>query len=340
MNMNPNDMPERPSSHSRSVDRYPEDETPQADTKQRLIMLGVVIAVAFFVVMIYANFMLVPQKAYNTDITNIVNDITEIQKTMSSVKDASTAVSNVSKSVSEVSDKATANANAITNINNTLGQYAKNVSIEQVNSAMLTLRDTINGLQTQINNVKPPDTSTITAIQKQISDLDARITNLETIKSVDNTKPKNVLSISVKTLGNNAFSPIDNKVFDTTNDAWANGSGGGYDGLQGSMRITLNNTTTVDVEDAVVTLEFTVYPPLPAGYSVTLSGGGVPWHKEWSDTQFMEFYNGAWGLSVPAGQTTTINLTLTIQGRESDYNNDALWDTSGGYYYQLQADVN
>jgi hypothetical protein len=307
-----------------------EDEEPKSQKitqKQALTLVGLIVVVSLLVSMAWGDYSMVSKKDFETNITNIIGDMGKIQASVP--KDVSGTVNSLNTQVGSISDKINTITQDVASMKSSLSAYAKADALAQTNNSLTNIQNTLNSLQSQVNNIKQADTSGISAsietLKTQVASLDARIKVLES--GGGGTSSSDVIQVSVKTLGNNALSPIDTKKADGTA-----GSDGTYDGLQGSMRVTLTNTSLVDVDDAIIDLEFNVAPSIPTAFTPSVSGGGVPWHREYSDYQFMEFYNGAWGLSVPAGQTVTLTLALTIQGT-----NSSAWNISGGYYYQLQA---
>ncbi|MDD4876765.1 MAG: hypothetical protein PHQ86_06540 [Dehalococcoidales bacterium] len=323
------ERPSRPRQRRR-YDIDDEDEVKKpANNRQSLYLLGVAVVLSFLVVFVWANSALVARKAYEIDTTGIVADMGKQQSAITALQNSVGKVDAINSQVSQISDKVNALSQQMTTVQSSLADYAKKDSLTQINNNITSLQNSLNTIQSQVSNIKQVDTSVLSAsidtLKTQVSALQAQVLALQ--QGGGTVTPGDAIQVSVKTLGNNALSPIDTKNADGTA-----GSDGIYDGLQGSMRITLTNNTLVDVDDAIVDLEFNIAPAVPTAFAPSVSGGGVPWHREYSDPQFMEFYNGAWGLSVPAGQTVTLTLSLTIQGT-----NSSAWNISGGYYYQLQA---
>jgi len=323
------ERPSRPRQRRR-YDIDDEDEVKKpANNRQSLYLLGVAVVLSFVVVFVWANSALVVRKAYETDTTGIVNDMGKQQSAITALQNSVGKVDTINSQVSQISDKVNALSQQVTTVQSSLADYAKKDNLTQINNNITSLQNSLNTVQSQVGAIKQVDTSALSAsidtLKAQVTALQAQVLALQ--QGGSTIKPGDAIQVSVKTLGNNALSPIDTRNAD--NNA---GGDGTYDGLQGSMRITLTNTTMVDVDDAIILLEFNIAPSIPTSFTPSVAGGGVPWHREYSDTQFMEFYNGAWGLSVPAGQTVTLTLTLTIQGTNSN-----AWNISGGYYYQLQA---
>lgn len=322
------ERPSRPRQGRRyDIDDEDEVKKPKTD-KQVLIAIGI-LAICIIGLFAWANSSLVVRAAYETDITGIVNDMGKQQSAIIALQNSVGKVDTINSQVSQISDKVNALTQQVTTVQSSLADYAKKDSLTQINNNITSLQNSLNVVQSQVSAIKQVDTSALSAsietLKAQVATLQSQILVLQ--QGSSGGASSGALQVSVKTLGNNALSPIDTKNADGTA-----GSDGTYDGLQGSMRVTLTNTTMVDINDAIIDLEFNIAPPIPTAYSPSVSGGGVPWHREYSDNQFMEFYNGAWGLSVPAGQTVTLTLTLTIQGT-----NSSAWNISGGYYYQLRA---
>ena len=312
--------------------RYEDDEEPRKpmNNKQPLMIVAVSVVLSILVVMMWANTSLLTKEDYGTNIDSVLADMGKMQTSLNTVQDGVKTVSNLNTQVSQVADKINALTKEVASIKSSLDKYAKTDSLTQTNTNLTNIQNTLNALQSKVNNIQVSDTSglstSIETLKTQLASISSRILVLEQ-GGTSEVSPSKAIQVSVKTLGNNALSPIDTKKADNTA-----GVDGIYDGLRGAMRVTLTNTSLVDVDDAIVNLEFNIAPSIPTSFTPSVSGGGVPWHKEYNDSQFIEFYNGAWGLSVPAGQTVTLTLTLTIQGT-----NSSAWNISGGYYYQLRA---
>lgn len=205
----------------------------------------------------------------------------------------------------------------ITDLGTSIGNVAG--SVETLSKNVVVLGNLMDDLKKQ----QAADEATITA-------LTTRVQLLETSggsSSSSSGGSNKFIKVALKSLGNNALSPIDTLGVIGGTNTW--------DGLSGSLRVTLTNTSNFDVDDVTLDIQITMYPSLPAYTTVSLSGGGVPWTSMYRDQQNAEFYNGAWGLKVPAGQSLNLNLVLTFQGATDN----AAWNLSGGYYYQAQVSV-
>lgn len=346
--MEDRDMPERQrgrysDDEMRPSRRYShEDDEPRprrSDNKQQLISMLISVILSFLVVYMWANNTLVTRNDFGTNLTNITNDMGKIQDSIP--KDISGTINALSKQVSTVTDKLDAVNQNIADIKSSLGSYVKSDTLAQTNSSLTDIQNKLNNLQSQVNNFKQVDTSglssSIDTLKTQVANLQTQVTALQQPSGTSGSSSQGI-QVSIKTLGNNSLYPINkrdanNKLPGDEDYDSTTVSSSPYDGVEGSFRLTLTNTTNVDISDATVDIQLSVYPSLPS-YTPTLSGGGVPWYREYSDSQNMEFYNGAWGLSVPANQSINITFTLTCQGV-----NSSSWNLSGGYYFQLQANV-
>lgn len=317
----------------------PDDDTPKSLKSKAQPLAVVVLAVVLSVlsVMMWANTSLLSKADFETNVANILEDIGKMQGDVNAIEGVVGSINALNAQISQTSDKINATNTEVASVKSSISGFIKADSLTGINSNLTAIQNSVNSLKTDVNNVKSSVSTLSTSVatlKTQLAASDARILVLEH-GGVGGITPSKAIVVAVKTLGNNALSPVDLWHHDA-NQNWVIGSETPtiYDGLQGSMRVMLQNTTLVDIDDVTVNLGFEIYPSM-VYYTPTLTGGGVPWHKEYSDSQFIAFYNGAWGLSVPAGETTTLTLTLTIQG----INDNANWNRAGGYYYQLDADA-
>lgn len=343
--MEQKDIPERSSrrysedegrqTRRRSDDGHDDEPKPRVN-RQSLLIIAVSVVLSFLIIMMWSNANLLGKKDFETNIVNIMDDMGKLQSSVSGEKDLTNTINSLSSQVSLMGDKVNNATQIVSDMQANLGNYVKADSITQVNSSLASIQNTVNTLQSQVSNIKQADTSTL---QASIDSLKTLLVNMETRVTVleqgvaTGGKVSKAIQVTVKTLGQNSFYTINN--LDADGDTPV-GSDITPDGLQASVRLTLTNTTLFDVDDAIVDLEFSIYPLLPSYNTMAVSGGGVPWYKEYSDRENASFYNGAWGLVVPAGQSVNLNLLLTIQGT-----NNPSWSTSsyGGYYFQLQANA-
>ncbi len=88
--------------------------------------------------------------------------------------------------------------------------------------------------------------------------------------------------------------------------------------LTGYITALVTNTSSYDANSAILTVDFQFQgiPNLPSS-TIQLSGGSLSWVNTVLTNTNLRFQTVQWGTNIPAGQTLTIPLTLTI----SNFNN-------------------
>ena len=130
--------------------------------------------------------------------------------------------------------------------------------------------------------------------------LNARVSSLEVVEREEEaeTGSSSVVKASIKSMSSLMF-PTDNST------------------IVAQFKVVLENTSSSDLEDLVMTV-FTETGISYSGItSVTLVGGGTLWQGYGWNASSYEFINGQWGLDLEAKQTKTLYLTLQVKGGDS-----------------------
>lgn len=239
----------------------------------------------------------------------------------------------------------TANAPNLTKITNMQAQ------VDNMAGVVKGLSDRIDQAKSQaeISYANSTDfTNKINNLSSQVTELNTKITNLQTtLATYTPLTSYNELASKVSALETkvNAYiTPIATNVPSgvtlkltqlsdsllPTDDPATTGSTA-TSLLQASFKIVLTNTTTVDKEDVIIGLQVqTETIPNISGVSLTsspsLSWIGSGWYSYSSE------YRNSWGLTLEAGKSKTIYITLNIRGRDTTpYTNT--------YGYQVDAEV-
>lgn len=339
-------IPERIS--SRRDDSGIDDDVPKPPKftrNQALTLLGLIIAISFFVSLIWGNTQLVSRSVYETDITNIVNDIGTMQGSVTNatnqVKSVSDTINNINTQYGSLNDKVTQLTNDLTSTKSAISGFIKADSLTPLKTDITSIQNSINNLQSQVGNIKQMDTTALSTgidtLKAQVSDIQDRILILE--QGGVSTGEYNPLTVEIKTLANTlALSQATSTNGDTTTTTNV---------LSGSIRLSVKNASSVDVDDALLDVMFSFSPSIPnvyygSGVSVSLTGGSIPFTAQVIDPNMLEFYNSAWGFKVSGNQKTTLILNLKISYLASRDNNTTAynpWNWQASYYYQVDAEV-
>ena len=306
-------------------------KAPQQSGMGRLVAIALPVIISLVIGFLYLNSGVIPKLVTRTDFTTnfntVVADMTLLKTTIASFPNS---ITSLSTQAGQLNDKITTLNQAIANINAGGSNYASKDSVAQFNSNVASIQNSLNILQTTLSKIGDGAISltslqtTITTLNKQLTDAVVRIKVLEDAQTVTPTTTADLLTFTVNTISN---MPV-TMTISANNTVYS-----------GTWQLIVKNNTNKIIDQlvlgvGVVSATGTPFPTTmwASGYPQLISNGGsVLWTYQPSGAGLM-FVSG-WGygvsqLSIPANSQISLWLTLQLD----------VWFTTSPItplYYQL-----